>query len=190
MGFVIFIIVAVGIAFIAWLMDASKKAEEERKKRVKEMLAQEERKKLERQTLLDEREREFGILTKEIRIDRDKYIHVYEGGKTIFILEQAYKFEDILTCSIEKVLVKKGTTTQITTPDRREMAEQQVLWGMGQKYNVKSTTQIRTTPDEYKYVVYIGVNSISNPQISLTTKSHYIANEICSLINVIISTRQ
>ena len=67
------------------------------------------------------------------------------------------------------------------------MAEQQVLWGMGQKYNVKSTTRIEQSPDIYKYIVYIGINSISTPQIQFTLSSIDVANEINNLINVIIA---
>lgn len=141
------------------------------------------------ESTLDERAKAYGSLTKQIKIGykKENNIYVYEETKTIFIMGKKYIFDDILSCNIEKILYQKGQTTQVTTPDKFEMAEQEVLWGMGQKYNVKSTTRIEKKPDIYKYIIYIGINSISTPQIQFTLSSIDIANEINNLINVIVN---
>lgn len=144
---------------------------------------------LEWDSLLESRRNKYGILTKQIdlRGNKNDNIFVYEEGRVLFIQGDKYSFKDILSCSVEKLLVTKGKTTYTTTPDKGEMAREQVLWGMGQSYNVKSTTQAVTTPDVYKYVIYIGINSISSPQIQLSVSSSSLANEINNLMNVIIN---
>ena len=109
-------------------------------------------------------------------------LSVLEATKTIFIKNKKYSFSDILSCNVEQVLFKKGTETHVTTPDKIEMASEQALWGMGKKYNVKTTTVVTTTPDQYKYVVYIGIRSISDPQIQISFDKQTKANEIKNLM--------
>lgn len=196
-AFCIAIIIALFIALIVWgykREEAIRNAKKEKDKAEKlqiEKEREEERLKAQKEweNLLEERIKVYGGLTKQINIGykRENNIYVYEGSKTIFIMGKKYMFKDIISCNIEKSLYRKGRTTQTTTPDKFEMAEQQVLWGMGQKYNVKSTTRIEQSPDIYKYIVYIGINSISTPQIQFTLSSIDVANEINNLINVIIA---
>lgn len=186
------------ILFIALLVRAYKKgaanlkAKEEKEKAERMQRAkvrEEERLKEQKEweDLLQERENLYGPLTKQISIDykRKNDIYVYEDGQIIFIMGVKYKFSDIISCNIDKKIYKKGTTILTTTPDKFEMAEQQVLWGMGQKYNVKSTTHTKTTPDQYMYVVTIGIKSIASPQIEISLKNQSVANEISNLIKVI-----
>lgn len=139
--------------------------------------------------LLEQRVKEYGCLTKRISIvsGKENDIFVYEESKTIFIMGKKYMFNDILSCNIEKQVYKKGTTKHITTPDKGEMATQEFLYGMGKKYNVKTTTTVISSPDTYKYIVYIGVNSISSPQIQIALFSSSVANEVNNLMNVIIN---
>ena len=61
---------------------------------------------------------------------------------------------------------------------------------MGKKYNVKTTTHVEKTPDVYNYIVYIGVNSISDSQIELKTSFLDIANKVKSLMDVIINANK
>lgn len=195
-AFCIAIIIAIFIALIIWgykREEATRNAkkEKDRAKKIEiEKEREEERLKTQKEweNLLEERIKLYGGLTKQINIGykRENNIYVYEESKTIFIMGKKYMFNDIISCNIEKNLYRKGRTTQTTTPDKFEMAEQQVLWGMGQKYNVKSTTRIEKSPDIYRYIVYIGINSISTPQIQFTLSSIDVANEINNLINVII----
>ena len=133
---------------------------------------------------LDKRSEEYGELTKQVSIDADEKnsIFIYEATKTIFIKNKKYSFSDILSCNVEQVLFKKGTETHVTTPDKIEMASEQALWGLGKKYNVKTTTVVTTTPDQYKYVVYIGIRSISDPQIQISFDKQTKANEIKNLM--------
>lgn len=196
-AFCIAIIVALFIALIVWgykREEAIRNAKKEKDKAEKlqiEKEREEVRLKAQKEwdNLLEERIKVYGGLTKQINIGykRENNIYVYEESKTIFIMGKKYMFKEIISCNIEKSLYRKGRTTQTTTPDKFEMAEQQVLWGMGQKYNVKSTTRIEQSPDIYKYIVYIGINSISTPQIQFTLSSINVANEINNLINVIIA---
>lgn len=196
-AFCIAIIVALFIALIVWgykREEAIRNAKKEKDKAEKLQIEKEREEvrlkaQKEWENLLEERIRVYGGLTKQINIGykRENNIYVYEESKTIFIMGKKYMFKEIISCNIEKSLYRKGRTTQTTTPDKFEMAEQQVLWGMGQKYNVKSTTRIEQSPDIYKYIVYIGINSISTPQIQFTLSSIDVANEINNLINVIIA---
>ena len=196
-AFCIAIIVALFIALIVWgykREEAIRNAKKEKDKAEKLQIEKEREEvrlkaQKEWENLLEERIRVYGGLTKQINIGykRENNIYVYEESKTIFIMGKKYMFKEIISCNIEKGLYRKGRTTQTTTPDKFEMAEQQVLWGMGQKYNVKSTTRIEQSPDIYKYIVYIGINSISTPQIQFTLSSIDVANEINNLINVIIA---
>ena len=196
-AFCIAIIVALFIALIVWgykREEAIRNAKKEKDKAEKLQIEKEREEvrlkaQKEWENLLEERIKVYGGLTKQINIGykRENNIYVYEESKTIFIMGKKYMFKEIISCNIEKKLYRKGRTTQTTTPDKFEMAEQQVLWGMGQKYNVKSTTRIEQSPDIYKYIVYIGINSISTPQIQFTLSSIDVANEINNLINVIIA---
>lgn len=195
--FSITFLVALFFAFLVWCYkrdNAKRKAKEEKDKAEMERIAKErEDARLKAQKdwekLLEGRAKSYGCLTKQISIGgiKENNIYVYEESRTIFILGNKYIFSDIVSCNIEKYLRRKGKTTQTTTPDKFEMAEQQVLWGMGKKYNVKSTTRIEHTPDIYGYTVYIGINSISHPQIQFSLSSIDVANEICNLINVIVN---
>ena len=196
-AFCIAIIVALFIALIVWgykREEAIRNAKKEKDKAEKLQIEKEREEvrlkaQKEWENLLEERIKVYGGLTKQINIGykRENNIYVYEESKTIFIMGKKYMFKEIISCNIEKSLYRKGRTTQTTTPDKFEMAEQQVLYGMGQKYNVKSTTRIEQSPDIYKYIVYIGINSISTPQIQFTLSSIDVANEINNLINVIIA---
>lgn len=160
---------------------------EERKRAQKELEESKLKAQKEWDRLLSEREKELGGLTKLIKIGgrKEDDIYIYEDTQTIFILGKKYVFKDILSCSVEKVVQKKGQTTYTTSPDSGEMAVQQLLYGMGKSYNVKSTTQVQTTPDHFVYIVTIGIRSISSPQIEFSIKSRSIANEINNLIKVI-----
>lgn len=166
------------------------KEEEEKRQKQKEIRREEKKKRIQAEKItLEQRVKEYGCLTKRISTlsGKENDIFVYEESKTIFIMGKKYMFNDILSCYIEKQLYTKGRTTHITTPDKGEMATQEFLYGMGKKYNVKTTTTVVSSPDTYKYLVYIGVNSISSPQIQFEFFSSKVANEINNLMNVIIN---
>lgn len=104
-------------------------------------------------------------------------IFVYSDAKTIVICGREYKFDEIVECHLES----QGAT-YVTTPDRYQMAEQQFLYGMGQRYNVSTQTQVYNNPDK----VCITINRLSNSLITITPADQQKALEINSLINVII----
>jgi|MucameStandDraft_1065616.scaffolds.fasta_scaffold32040_2 hypothetical protein len=125
----------------------------------------------------------------EIYSNPNRNIAVYEPFSIVFINEKKYDFKDILSCRIETITkVKKGAEIHITKPDSADMAMEQLLWGMGKKYNVKSTTQVIREDDKVAktYIVYIGVNDIAEPQHKVTFYSSENANKLLSTINVII----
>lgn len=166
--------------------------EAERKRLDKERAEATQKAQNEWENLLKEREQKFGSLTTKVAIgyNRKEYIYVYEESKVIFIKGQEYRFNDILSCTVEKNLYQKGTSTYTTTPDKGEMAMEELLWGMGKKYNVSSTTKVEKTPDKYNYIVYVGVNSIKEPQIILKTSFLDIANKVKSLMDVIMNSNK
>lgn len=188
--FVIFLVVIIGL--LIWAPQQNKKNQaiakirEEQEKKIKEQELEHKRKE---ETILENRIKEFGELTKKIHIDNDrlKDIYVYEETKTIFILGNKYLFNDILSCYIEKKVTKGQTKTMVTQPNKMDMWTQELLYGQGKKYNVKTETKVYTTPERVKYVVYIGINNLANPQISFVLSWSEKANEVNNLINAIIA---
>lgn len=171
---------------------AAKKQEKEAHDRVTAVIEREERAKAERAEE-EEREKRLGKLTKHITYyppkGKLKKILVYDSSQTVIIGRKEYKFSDIISCHVESNTIK-GKEMYVTTPDRYQMAQQQFLWGMGQKYNVTSYTQVVKEPDKTEYKVCISVNSLTNPLIVLCPHSQYEANEINALMNVIIHQNQ
>lgn len=165
------------------------KEESERQQRIKE---KEEQRKQAWEKEKSIRVEQYGELTKVIKISSDPQddIYVYENSNTIFIHNEKYLFSDIISCEVEKQIRKKGVVTQVSTPNKSEMSTQELLYGMGKKYNVKTTTVVHSSPDEYRYVICIGLRSISKPMISFSTNHSTRANEVKTLINAIISNNK
>lgn len=105
-------------------------------------------------------------------------ISVHEKSKTVIINGWEYKFGEIIECHLEQ----QGNATYVTTPDRFQMAEQEFLYGMGQRYNVRTQTQEFRLPSK----VCITVSRVSNPLVVITPASQDEALQINSLLNVII----
>lgn len=186
------LIILGSIAIIAIIVLAGKK-ENQRQERIakaKEQLAERAiKEKEERNSIIKERISRLGTLTKTIDYRYKEQIQVYSESQTIVILDKEYKFSDILSCELGSTTIR-GTETYVTVPDKYEMAKEQFLWGMGQKYNVKSTTHVIKSPDCTINKVYITVNSITDPIIILIPSDRNKAMEIQSLINVIIKNNQ
>lgn len=197
-----FVFIVIGLfsflfLIVAIVQNSPKKRAERQQQLEKERERQKERelekikKDEEWKTLLENREHEFGELTKvvKIRYQRENQIYVYEQSKTIFIDGNKYAFSDILSCEVERIVTAGKVQEFTTTPDKGEMATQEVLYGMGKKYNVKTTTKVVTIPEKVKYKVYIGLKSISTPQITFELNSGEVANEVKNLMNVIIDNK-
>lgn len=171
--------------------DQKKKEEiESQRWRAERQRQERKQKEAEWQNFLSEREKAFGKLTKEISIAfvRKNNIFIYGDAKVLFIHDKQYNFADILSCRNEQRTIRGKEVSRVTTPDKGEMALEKLLWGMDKSYNVKTETKITRTPDKMENTIYIGVNSLENPQIVIrlgdsTTK----ANEICAVMNVIIN---
>lgn len=190
------IVLALIIVFVVcYKMDATKS------KAIKETKLKEETERLQRAKDKEEQRRQawekekciraeqYGELTKEIKISSNPQddIYVYENSQTVFIHNEKYLFSDIISCEVEKQIREKGIVTQVSTPNKSEMATQEILYGMGKKYNVKTTTVVKSSPDKYRYVIYIGLKSISKPMISFSTIFATKASEIKNLMNAIIA---
>lgn len=176
-------------------LELEAKAKEEAKLEAEKAKLNAERQKAKEQANIQmmwaERIAQFGEPTKIVDIYSNplRNVAIYEPLKIIFINGTKYNFSDILSCRLEtKTKVTKGKETHISKPDSGEMAVEQLLYGMGKKYNVKTQTEIFKEPDKisYTYFAYIGVNDISNPMQKLTFYSSERANELISLINIII----
>ncbi len=111
--------------------------------------------------ILEERERMFGSLSKVIRLysaNSPQNIYVFEEKQTIFIANKQYAFADILSCH---------TDTKM--------------------YVAKTTTPEQTKQEKVYHYVFIGVNDIAHPLITLQVGQNIIlANEVCALMNAII----
>lgn len=127
------------------------------------------KKALEYARMLEERESTFGNLSKVIRLYSTyspQNIYVYEDTNTIFIANKQYSFCDILSCHTDtrKYVAR---TTQETKSD--------------------SDVPEQTTREKMYHYVFIGVNDIANPLITLQFGQNIVlANEVCALMNVII----
>lgn len=178
MAFFVICLIAVVVCAIGFF--SSREAEEERKKQEKQPW-----KSVSAES--EERAKRLGYFAKSIKYREltkpGQYgtILVYTDAKTIVINNWEYKFSEIIDCRLEK-----GATTYVTTPNQYEMAREQVLWGMGQRYNVSTQTQVLQQPDK----VCITVNRISNSLIVITPAEQQKALEINSMINVIIRNNQ
>lgn len=202
MEFAVFIFIVIGVLLVGLIVSnimqntPEKKAERQRqlereRNRQKALELERIKKDEEWEALLENRKHEFGELTKvvKIRYQRENQIYVYEQSKILFIDGNKYAFSDILSCEVERIVIAGKVQEITTTPDKGEMATQEVLYGMGKKYNVKTTTKVVTTPEKVKYKVYIGLNSISTPQITFELSSGEVANEVKSLMNVIANNK-
>ncbi|NDW12485.1 hypothetical protein D0T50_06220 [Bacteroides sp. 214] len=185
--FVFVVVITLVHLFASYDKDAVLKKEEKQKKAEERKKRIEMRKEAWAKEIM-ERESQFGKLTKTINftIGEEDQIYVYEKGRVVFIYNERYSFDDIISCKIETKTIR-GAEKHITKPDEYELAEEQILWGMGKKYNVKTTTQVLREPDRTTYTVYVGINSIATPQVGLNLGSNASkANEINSLMNAII----
>lgn len=144
------------------------------------------------QSMWAERVAQYGEPTKifDIYSNPLRNVAIYEPLKIIFINGSKYDFSNILSCRLEtKTRVTKGAETHISKPDSGDIAMEQLLWGMGKKYNVKTETKVIKEPDKisHTYIVYIGVDDISTPQQKITFYSSDKANELLSVMNIIIN---
>lgn len=199
MDYIIGLVIALIIIFIIGaLMPESKQAKEQREKQrierekiIKEQVEKKAKEQAEIQSMWAERVAQYGEPTKifDIYSNPLRNVAIYEPLKIIFINGSKYDFNNILSCRLEtKTRVTKGTETHITKPDSGDMAMEQLLWGMGKKYNVKTETKVIKEPDKisHTYIVYVGVDDISTPQQKITFYSSDRANELLSVMNIII----
>ena len=192
MEFIFFIIIAIVIIciFCAGYSSSGKRLRE-KTEREKKREQEREKNEIEWNNILLEREKEFGKLTKKIVFDSAKSsIDVYNETQTIFIYNKQYSFFDFLTCSIEKE-IEYGRETHVTKPDKFDLAEKQLLYGMGKNYNVKQITTVTKDPDFITHIVQIGLKDIATPLLTLRLKNKQrVANEINALINAVIHTNK
>lgn len=168
----------------------NEQAEKERK--IQEQAEKKAKEQAEIQSMWAERVAQYGVPTKifDIYLNPLRNVAIYEPLKIIFINGSKYDFSRILSCRLEtKTRVTKGAETHISKPDSGDMAMEQLLWGMGKKYNVKTETKVIKEPDKisHTYIVYIGVDDISTPQQKITLYSSDRANELLSVMNIIIN---
>lgn len=192
------VLILIIILVVCYKLDAPKrKAVKEKKLKEEAEKQQREKDKEDQRKQAWEKEKsirleQYGDLTKEIKISSDPQydIYVYEKSNTIFIHNEKFLFSDIISCEVEKQIRKKGVVTQVSTPNKSEMATQELLYGMGKKYNVKTTTVAHSSLDEFRYVICIGLRSISKPMISFSINYSTRANEVKTLMDAIITTNK
>lgn len=192
-GIIVFFVIVCIFAFVNGIISEKKHEERKAKAIIEQEKHAKERAKeqAEIQSQWAERVAQYGepTIIFDIYLNPNRNIAIYEPMNIIFINGKKYDFKDILSCRIETISkVTKGAETHITKPDSGEMAMEQLLWGMGKKYNVKSTTRVIKEPDKVSktHIVYIGVNDLAEPQHKLTFYSSENANKLLSAINIII----
>ena len=140
-------------------------------------------------------EEKYGKITKELW---ERRILICEDSKIILINEEPYSFSDIINIELvdneKQIFQKQSSTTKVSTGNMlgRAVVGGVLLGGVGaiiggataKKETIINAPEVHTTHD---YNIYITVNSLSNPHITLSLgKNEQIAREITSFLSVII----
>jgi hypothetical protein len=132
--------------------------------------------------------------------DVNSSIRVYCEKKHVIILGKDYEFKDIIACSInDRPKTIGGSTTATTTSNTGSMIGRGVVGGallgapgaiIGGATGKKNTTFV-STPDitVHHFTVYISVNNLSDPMISISTNKAGLANRIVALMNALINNK-
>jgi hypothetical protein len=137
----------------------------------------------------------YGEITKELW---ERRILICEDSKIVLINEEPYSFSDIMNIELvdneKQIFQKQSSTTKVSTGNMlgRAVVGGVLLGGVGaiiggataKKETIINAPEVHTTHD---YNIYITVNSLSNPLITLSIgKNEQIAREISSFLAVII----
>lgn len=193
------------IPFVALIIYFSNKKDKEREAQFKAKNSQEQ--KIREDVLAAERSfnfwynhfvKENGEPTKIIYLDaynREKLILVFEEKKQIYINGNIYKFESILSCSCTDEAYTVGGDVYETKTDVGAAIGGAIVGGIiagetgaiiGGLNSPKKTTYHKRNLF-HNYTILITIDSIANPTIAINTKTIELANEVISLLQVIIS---
>lgn len=118
----------------------------------------------------------------------------FSNFNRIWILGHDYSMDDIIGCSLhDEQSIQQGTVSFETKVKTGNMVKRAVVGGLLFGGVTAKKASISKQDDDkvvHNYTVFINVNSMSNPVISVNVgKDVHKANEIVSLINVIIYNR-
>ena len=125
----------------------------------------------------------------------------FSNFNRIWILGHDYSMDDIIGCSLhDEQSIQQGTVSFETKVKTGNMVKRAVVGGLlfggagavigGVTAKKASISKLDDDKVVHNYTVFINVNSMSNPVISVNVgKDVHKANEIVSLINVIIYNR-
>lgn len=199
-GMVIIILVFILLFIISLVMHASDKQKKEEKQKMRESRKKEQVQKYNeaRQKLFEE----YGEPDKTIVIKEDdisQEIDVFESKQQIYIVGKMYKFNDILSCSVnDKTRIENGTISTKTKTNNASMIGRAIVGDViagpagaiigGSTANKSTQIQQSDSVTVHYRTVIININSISDPVVSIyTSTNEKLANEIVGLMNVIIS---
>jgi hypothetical protein len=132
---------------------------------------------------------------------KSKVIYVHENEKKIYILNNMYRFSEILSCSCsDNQTIIKGKVNAITKSKNGSTLGGAIVGGViaGPAGAIiggatsKKTTEYHQEADRIKhdYRVIINVDSVSRPMITIDLGfNENLANEIVCLLNVIIARK-
>lgn len=202
----IFSALCFGVGILSWKIDKknAKKNEEIEEQKQRQIVLQ--RKKYEK--ALSELSDKFGTCTINEKLSGGRYCHysistrflVYEQSSVIVIKSKEYKFSDILGYSLvddatsETIMTSAGTVkTSTGSMLGRAVVGGVLIGGLGAvtgavtaKNNISNnaTSQTATT---HNYTLYINVNSLQEPTISLKIGDDTLkAQKIAGVLNIIV----
>lgn len=194
--FFITLIIALGIVVTIMLVIASRDADKLIKK---EKEKKEERNKKLELELAKLKEAFSYNIDKSITYGYNNYIFVNESKQKIMLCEKVYNFNEIISFNVtDNSKVIYSPTTSSTSTNTGSVIGRAVVGGLltggvgaiigGATAKKTTTTSGGESHTEHKFFINVTVDSISDPIIRLYIgNSAYTANEICSLLSVIIN---
>lgn len=212
MGFVICVLIALGLLLFsisAIATESDKEKEAEREKRRKEAIERREKELEEKKQVYElkkgEQTARLGEADKVIPIeeyDIDKEIAIFGQAGKIVLLGNEFYFSDILSCTAEddyKVIKGQTEYTSQTKASNGSTVGRAIVGGVlaggagaiigGSTAEKETTTLVHQKDDTiiHRYAVIVNVNSLSNPIITIPLGADKAKlNEIVGLLNVII----
>ncbi|MBD5319614.1 MAG: hypothetical protein HDS07_01760 [Bacteroides sp.] len=130
----------------------------------------------------------YGAITKKIEDVspniRPQFVYVFEEAKVIVIGDKEYKFDSILDFSVNGGQSYKVTTSTSSALGRGIVGG--VLFGGIGALAGAGTASKKTKPNETRYLISITTKELANPMIEYRTIYETKANELISVLKIII----
>lgn len=142
-------------------------------------------------TFIEENGKPTKIINLE-QLDPFKLIMAFEVKEIIYINGNNYQFKDILSCTINNINNSTyKTTTDISSTIGRALVGGIIAGETGAIIGAVTAPQVTQNCidniQDSKYNIIITINSLSNPNLVIEVSDKYLADEIYSIMQVIIN---